>query len=288
VNTSASPAGRAIIVGLDGASMEIVKHMVDHGHAPNLGQLIATGSHREMLGVLPTLTPPGWTSMMTGCWPGSHQVTDFNIRALGRPLDEMVWGINTGLCRREYLWNAAERANKIPILVKFEMSWPPTIQRGVQIEGCGPGISNLAQIAGYHYFSNVPPGSEQASTDSQLVDPSTIPFDDRYDPVTPRPAEGWRNLPPAGPPPLEVELMVRPALEEQNKAVVLPLYADVVNQCNTDLATGLFSKYMIQHDPRGGAGGPGQLALVDSLKAATPGLVATAKHWDILSAAPPS
>jgi predicted SnoaL-like aldol condensation-catalyzing enzyme len=68
------------------------------------------------------------------------------------------------------------------------------------------------------------------------------------------------------------------AREEQNKALVLPVYNDMLNQGNTDLATGLFSTYMIQHDPRGGAGGPGQLALFDSLKAATPGLVATVKH----------
>ena len=210
MSTSASPASRAMVIGLDGASMEIVKHMVEHGHAPNLGKLIVSGCHREMLGVLPTLTPPGWTSLMTGCWPGSHQVTDFNIRAVGRPLDETVWGINTALCQREYLWNAAERAEKLPILLKFEMSWPPTIRSGIQIEGCGPGISNLSQIAGYHYFSNVPVGSEQSSRDSPFVDPSALPFDDRYDPVTLRPAEGWRNLPAAGPPPLEVELVVRP------------------------------------------------------------------------------
>ena len=102
--------------------------------------------------------------------------------------------------------NAAERAEKLPILLKFEMSWPPTIRSGIQIEGSGPGISNLAQIAGYHYFSNVPVGGEQSSRDSPFVDPSALPFEDRYDPVTPRLAEGWRNLPAASPPPLEVEL----------------------------------------------------------------------------------
>jgi predicted AlkP superfamily phosphohydrolase/phosphomutase len=96
--------------------------MVGRRDAPNLGHLILTGSHREMLGVLQTLTPPEWTTTMTGCWPGSHQVTDFNIRAPGRPLDETVWGINTALCQREYLWNAAERAGKIPILLKFEIA----------------------------------------------------------------------------------------------------------------------------------------------------------------------
>ena len=54
-----SPARRAIVVGLDGASMELVKHVVDEGHAPNIGSLIKRGVWRPMVGVFPTLTPPG-------------------------------------------------------------------------------------------------------------------------------------------------------------------------------------------------------------------------------------
>jgi predicted SnoaL-like aldol condensation-catalyzing enzyme len=68
------------------------------------------------------------------------------------------------------------------------------------------------------------------------------------------------------------------ALEEQNKALILPIYDEILNQGNTDLASGLFSDYLTQHDPRGGEGGAGQLALFDSLKSVTPGLVATVKH----------
>ena len=130
-----SPAKKAIIVGLDGASMELVRRMADEGHMPNVSRLMRQGVHREMLGVYPTLTPPGWTTVFTGAWPGTHGVLDFNIRALGRPLDETVWGINTGLCRAEYLWNTFERCGKTPILVKQEMSWPPTVSRGIQVEG---------------------------------------------------------------------------------------------------------------------------------------------------------
>ena len=37
---------------------------------------------------------------------------DFNIRAVGERLDKTVWGINTGLCQSEYLWNLVERAGR--------------------------------------------------------------------------------------------------------------------------------------------------------------------------------
>jgi predicted AlkP superfamily phosphohydrolase/phosphomutase len=67
-----SPARRAIVVGMDGASMELVKNMADWGHASNIARLIEYGVYRPMLGVFPTLTPPGWTAVCTGSWPGTH------------------------------------------------------------------------------------------------------------------------------------------------------------------------------------------------------------------------
>jgi predicted AlkP superfamily phosphohydrolase/phosphomutase len=211
-----SPAQKAIIVGFDGASMELVSHMVEQGHMPNVGKLMAQGVHREMLGVFPTLTPPGWTTLTTGAWPGTHGVVDFNIRTLGAPLDETTWGINTALCQAEYLWNTAERCGKIPILVKWEMSWPPTINhaisRGIQVEGTGPGVSNHAQIAGYHLFCTrgyrgYSIGGEK---DTESVDPSALQEGDMVDWVETRSAQGWRNLPASELPPLEVKLVIRP------------------------------------------------------------------------------
>ena len=76
-----SPAKRAISIAIDGASMELVKNMVDWGHMPNMTRLMARGVYRPMLGVFPTLTPPGWTALYSGSWHGTHKVMDFNIRA---------------------------------------------------------------------------------------------------------------------------------------------------------------------------------------------------------------
>ena len=37
---------RAVIMGMDGASMELVEHMVREGHAPNIGALMERGASR--------------------------------------------------------------------------------------------------------------------------------------------------------------------------------------------------------------------------------------------------
>lgn len=208
----ASPAKRAIVIGMDGASMELVKNMIEWGHVPNLQRLIEQGVHRPMLGVFPTLTPPGWTALSTGSWPGTHQVMDFNIRALGQPLTETIWGINTGLARSEYLWNAVERAGKKPILVKWEMSWPPTVTSGIQVEGTGPGVSNHHQIAGYHLFvaGKWAPRPIGGDRDPETLDPSALQEGAPYDLVTLEPAAGWTNLPDSQRPPLQATLVLMP------------------------------------------------------------------------------
>jgi len=207
-----SPAKRAIVVGMDGASMELVLNMAEWGHVPHLARLMEQGVYRPMVGVFPTLTPPGWTAITTGAWPGTHRVMDFNIRKPGGPLDETVWGINTGLSRSEYLWNTIERVGKKAILVKWEMSWPPTVEKGVQVEGTGPGVSNYHQIAGYHLFvgGKWAPRPIGGQRDPETVDPSAVQKGRSVDPVEIRPAEGWENLPSTSQPPREVELVVQP------------------------------------------------------------------------------
>lgn len=210
--TIPSPARRAIIIGMDGASMELVRRMIDWGHVPAIQSVYARGVHRPMLGVFPTLTPPGWTALSTGAWPGTHQVMDFNIRALGQPLTETTWGINTRLSQAEYLWNTTERAGRQPILVKWEMAWPPTMTTGTQVEGTGPGVSNHHQIAGYHLFvaGKWAPRPIGGDRDPETLDPSALQEGAPYDVVALAPAAGWTNLPASTQPPLAADLVVRP------------------------------------------------------------------------------
>ena len=207
-----SPAQKAIVIGCDGASMELVGHMVDRGHCPNIKHLIDEGVYREMLGVVPTLTPPGWTTLATGAWAGTHKVADFNIRNYESYIPDSIWGINTDLCQAELIWNTAERCGRIPILVKQEISWPPTIEKGIQVEGSGPGVSNYHQLAGYHLFVTAQYRGYQigGEKDPERVDPSALQTGDQVDRVRVVPAGKWQNAPASTRPLLEVELVIKP------------------------------------------------------------------------------
>ena len=207
-----APAKRAIVIGMDGASMELVRNMMDWGHVPHIKSVYERGASRAMLGVFPTLTPPGWTAIATGSWPGTHEVMDFHIHSPGQRLTETTFGINTALARSEYFWNTVERAGGNPILVKWEMAWPPTMTTGTQVEGTGPGVANYHQLAGYHLFTagKWAPRPIGGDRDPVTLDPSALQDVAEYDVISLAPASGWKNLPESAQQPLEAKLVVKP------------------------------------------------------------------------------
>ena len=68
---------RVLLIGLDGATFSILDPLMDEGVMPSLKTLIASGARSELASVIPALTPPAWTSLMTGRSPGNHGIFDF-------------------------------------------------------------------------------------------------------------------------------------------------------------------------------------------------------------------
>ena len=170
-------AKKAIVLGLDGGHPELVQRFIREGKLPNFERMMKEGVFKEALEPFPTITPPNWTTITTGAWPGTHNITDFFLPPEpGEPLDRLGFAFNTRESKAEYLWQAAERAGKKSILVKWEVSWPPN-HSGIQVEGCGPGVVNLHELAPVRLHTLEPmPMTNQVSLEA---------------------ARGWKGLEPA-------------------------------------------------------------------------------------------
>ncbi len=68
---------RVIIIGLDGATFELLGPWLDAGRLPNLKRMIDEGVSGELQSCVPPVTAPAWTSFSTGKNPGKHGVFDF-------------------------------------------------------------------------------------------------------------------------------------------------------------------------------------------------------------------
>jgi predicted AlkP superfamily phosphohydrolase/phosphomutase len=66
-----------LLIGLDGATYVVLDELMQQGVMPFLRSFLAEGVRAELRTIVPPLTPPAWTSLMTGRRPGQHGVFDF-------------------------------------------------------------------------------------------------------------------------------------------------------------------------------------------------------------------
>lgn len=66
-----------MVIGLDGATFDVMKPMIDDGDLPNVAALMQQGSSGLLESTIPPFSPPAWASFMTGLNPGGHGIFGF-------------------------------------------------------------------------------------------------------------------------------------------------------------------------------------------------------------------
>lgn len=124
-----SISDKVLVLGIDGMDPRLSKYYMEQGYMPNLKKLLERGSAREdlvLLGGMPTITPPMWTTLATGAYPMTHGITDFWRQDPNR-LDALNYALDSRLCRAEQLWNVTAEAGKKTLVMHWPgSSWPPT------------------------------------------------------------------------------------------------------------------------------------------------------------------
>lgn len=120
---------KILILGVDGMDPSLTKKYLAEGAMPNIRRYIEKGACREdlvMLGAMPTVTPPMWTTLATGAYPATHGITDFWNQDLAH-LDTLVYAFDSRKCKAEQLWNVFAEAGKQTLVWHWPgSSWPPS------------------------------------------------------------------------------------------------------------------------------------------------------------------
>lgn len=141
---------KILCLGIDGMDPRLTRKFVDEGKMPNVKKLIEHGSCRHdlaMVGAMPTVTPPMWTTLATGAYPGTHGITCF-YRA-SEDLDRIAYNFDSRLCKAEQLWNVFAEAGKKTLVWHWPgSSWPPSSDSPnlYVVDGTSPG--SVAMAAG--------------------------------------------------------------------------------------------------------------------------------------------
>lgn len=77
-------ASKVFVCGVDAMDPRLTRKYIDMGLMPNAKKILERGAAREdlvMLGCMPTVTPPQWTTMATGCTPQVHGIINTKTAA---------------------------------------------------------------------------------------------------------------------------------------------------------------------------------------------------------------
>lgn len=139
---------KLMVVGVDGMDARITKHLMDEGKMPNLQKFVNRGSCRDdlhLLGAIPTITPPCWTTLATGAYPGTHGITCY-WRQSPESLDAVVYNMDSRHCEAEQMWNVTTEAGKKTLVWHWPgSSWPPSSESPLLhvVDGTQPGSVNM-------------------------------------------------------------------------------------------------------------------------------------------------
>jgi len=70
-------AGRVLIIGLDGATWDVLNPLMAEGLMPRLREAVEAGASGILRSTTPPITPAAWTTFLTGIQPGNHGILDF-------------------------------------------------------------------------------------------------------------------------------------------------------------------------------------------------------------------
>lgn len=71
---------KLFIIGLDGATFDLMLPWIDEGRLPNLASIISEGTRSHLKSTIPYNSAVAWSSFMTGKNPGNHGIFDFYYR----------------------------------------------------------------------------------------------------------------------------------------------------------------------------------------------------------------
>ena len=128
---------RILIVGWDGGTWRVFGPLVERGLMPNLKSLMDRGSFGTMTSTIPPVTPPAWTTLLTGLKPEKHGIFGFmegmvcadsrqEFRSRSRPVSALS-------LKHRSLLDILGDAGKHVMCINVPMTYPPRPVHGIMI-----------------------------------------------------------------------------------------------------------------------------------------------------------
>src|SRR5262245_58970501 len=155
------PTGdRVVLIGIDGATWDVIRPLMKAGDLPNLRGLVERGWSGVLHSMEPMVSPALWTTIASGHVPAEHGILGF----LAPTQDGGEAPVTSNLRRVETLWTIATRAGRTVNVIGWFVTWPAEPINGIMVsDRVGPQKESDPFLGGADAFTTEHPGVTPAS-----------------------------------------------------------------------------------------------------------------------------
>lgn len=131
-------ADRLLLIGIDGATPDLIRPWSERGDLPTLARVMRSGSAGPLVSVPNMITPAAWTSFATGCSPGRHGIFFFTERVPGSYDERFIKGGGRAV---PPFWMLLGAQGLRTAVVNVPMTFPADPVNGIMVSGMdAPGM----------------------------------------------------------------------------------------------------------------------------------------------------
>ncbi len=132
------PAHPALVLGLDGATFDVIRPLAEAGRLPHLSAWMRSGVCAPLRSTLPPMSFPAWSSFATGLGPGRHGIFDFTQK---QPGAYRVRFVNATDRSGASLFARVCRAEGRVLVLGVPATFPPEAVDGLLVSGFDAPVS---------------------------------------------------------------------------------------------------------------------------------------------------
>ena len=136
-----------LIIGLDGATWDLLDPWIRAGRLPHLGRLRERCVWGALRSTMPPVTFPAWTTFATGVNPGKHGIFDFTRRVPG---GYGVRFVNATFRKTPSVWSRLSDEGRRVCVVGIPGTYPPERVNGCMISGFDTPVTTRADQSFVH------------------------------------------------------------------------------------------------------------------------------------------
>lgn len=136
---------RVLVIGLDGATPQLVFPWAKEGKLPNLSKLIENGASGDLKSTIPPMTAAAWTSSVTGKNPGKHGIYHF-IEYQHKTYDYRI--ISSKDVKSRTIWRILGELDKQVGVMQVPITYPPEKVNGFMVTD---GLTTPGQDSSFTY-----------------------------------------------------------------------------------------------------------------------------------------